>query len=374
MKKNKPYVPKEFPPKNIDWGYLISLISEANRKIGYFDGVLKSLVNPEVFLAPLITKEAVLSSRIEGTQATYEDVVKVEGGVITPDLTESKIEDVKEIINYRKALIHGEEELKRRPLSLSLVKEIHKILLSGVRGTNRLLGEFRRTQNWIGTRGTPIDNARFVPPDPVALPTYLSEWEAFLKRDDFQDRLVQAAILHAQFEILHPFEDGNGRTGRILIPLFLYWKNILSKPAFYMSEYFEENRSEYYDKLLYVTEKDDWNGWITFFLEAVIEQSRRNHVRATKLISLYNESKEKFIEATHSEHAIHALDAFFKKPILDTPAFTEMMKIPRRSAIALLNKLLEQKLITIYKQSKGSRPAVYAFCEVINIVEDRLVC
>ena len=199
--------------------------------------------------------------------------------------------------------------------------------------------------------------------------------EKFLKEDNFPDKLVQLALVHAQFEILHPFEDGNGRTGRILLPMFLYWKKLLSKPTFYLSEFFEENRAEYYDRLLYITEKDDWQGWVEFFLRAVIEQSKRNISKANKLIDLYNTSKQKFIEATQSQYAIPALDAFFKKPIIDTATFISLTHMPKRSSASdVLDKLINSKLIKLYKPSKGKRAAVYIFCELLNTVEDKKIC
>lgn len=371
----KPYVPKEFPPDNINWEALVTLIGEANRGIALFEGLLQGMVNPDLLLSPLTTNEAVLSSRIEGTQATFEDVVKEEAGMASPEIPESKRLDIKEIINYRNALKYGEEELKRRgALSLSLIKEIQKILLTGTRGKDKLLGEFRKRQNWIGTPGTPLEKAKFVPPEPIVMLTSLEEWQRFLSKEDFPDKLVQLALLHAQFEILHPFEDGNGRTGRILIPLFLYQKGLLSKPSFYLSEYFEEHRDEYYDRLLFITEKDDWQGWIEFFLKAVIEQANSNIAKAKELHNLYEDRKDKFIKVTHSQYAVPALDAFFMKPLIDTTSFLTLVNSPRRTGIELLNKLLKADLIYLYTSSKGRVPAVYALCEILNIVENKKIC
>jgi Fic family protein len=375
MTKAKPYIPKEFPPKGLKLEPFIREIVEANRGIALFDGVLQGLVNPDILLSPLTTNEAVFSSRIEGTQATFEDVLQEEAGVTRKDVPESLREDAREVLNYRKALIYGAEEVKRRPLSLTLIKEIHRILLSGARGRNRLLGEFRNTQNWIGISGTPPEKARFIPPNPIILPEHLDKWEAFMKRGDFPDKIVQLALLHAQFEILHPFEDGNGRAGRLILPLFLYSEKLLSRPSFYLSEYFERNRTEYYDRLLMITEKNDWLGWIEFFLYAVIEQSKENISKANKLIDLYNTSKQKFIEATQSQYAIPSLDAFFKQPIISTANFIEVTGVPNRvTANTILKNLLEANLIKLYKPSEGRKPAEYIFCYIMNIVEDREVC
>ncbi len=371
----KPYVPKEFPPDNINWEALVALIGEANRGIALFEGLLQGMVNPELLLSPLTTNEAVLSSRIEGTQATFEDVAKEEAGIASPEISEAKRLDIKEIINYREALKYGEEELKRRgALSLSLIKEIQKMLLTGTRGKDKLLGEFRKKQNFIGPPGISPEKATFVPPEPIVMRSSIEEWQKFLSTNDFPDKLVQLALLHAQFEILHPFEDGNGRTGRILIPLFLYQKGLLSRPSFYLSEYFEEHRDEYYDRLLFITERDDWQGWIEFFLKAVKEQANSNIAKAKELHNLYEDRKDKFIKATRSQYAVPALDAFFMKPLIDTTSFLTLVKSPRRTGIELLNKLLEADLIYLYTPSKGRIPAVYALCEILNIVENKKIC
>ena len=367
MNKIKPYVPDEFPPRNLNLEPFIREMGEANRAIALFEGILRVLPNPDILLAPLTTKEAVLSSRIEGTQATFEDVLNEEAGVTPKDISDSLKEDIQEVLNYKRALLYGAEEVKIRPLSLSLIKEMHKILLSGVRGKNRLLGEFRKTQNWIGIPGTPIDKATFIPPDPIILPEHLDKWEEFLKSDSFPDRIVQLGLLHAQFEILHPFEDGNGRIGRLIIPLFLYWKGLLSRPSFYLSEYFEKTRSEYYERLLIVTQRGDWSGWIVFFLEAVIEQAKENIDKAQRLLALYNEMKNKFIQVTNSQYAIHALDAFFKQPIIDTSTFVKLTGIPRRSGKEILTKLAKEKLISIRSPARGNNPAVYELGEILEI-------
>jgi Fic family protein len=370
MSKSKPYIPAEFPPKDLTLEPFIKKIVEANRGVALFDGVLRALPNPDILLAPLTTNEAVLSSRIEGTQASFEDVLQEEAGITPKNISDSLKSDIKEVLNYKKALIYGTEEIERRPLSLFLVKELHKILLTDVRGRNRLLGEFRKTQNWIGTPGTPIDRARFIPPDPIILPEHLEYWERFLKSDDYPDKVVQLGLLHAQFEILHPFEDGNGRVGRLIIPLFLYWKSLISRPSFYLSEYFEKNRTEYYDRLLMITKDGDWSGWIDFFLTAVVQQAEINIDKAQKLLNLYNKMKDKFIQATKSKYAIPALDAFFKQPIINTANFIQMTGIPNRiTANNVLKSLIEAGLISLHKPSEGRRSAEYTFNSIINIIE-----
>jgi len=370
MSKAKPYIPPDFPPKDLKLEPFIQKIVEANRGIALFDGILRALPNPDILLAPLMTNEAVLSSRIEGTQATFEDVLQEEAGITPKGISDFERNDRKEVLNYKKALLSGAEEVERRPLSLSLIKGLHKILLTGVRGERRFIGEFRKTQNWIGSPGSSIENARYIPPDPIVLPEHLEYWETFLKRDDFPDKIVQLGLLHAQFEILHPFEDGNGRVGRLIIPLFLYWKGLISRPSFYLSEFLEKNRTEYYDKLLIITKNNDWSGWIDFFLIAVIEQAKTNISKAQKLLNLYNEMKDKFIQATKSQYAISALDAFFRQPILNTANFIQITGIPNRmTANNILKSLIEAELITLHKPSEGRKPAEYVFSSIIDIVE-----
>jgi len=370
MSKTKPYIPAEFPPKDLILEPFIKKIVEANRGVALFDGILRALPNPDILLAPLTTNEAVLSSKIEGTQTTFEDVLKEEAGITPKNISQSLKEDLKEVLNYKKALIYGSQAVEYRDLSLSLIKELQKILLTDVRGRNRLLGEIRKTQNWIGTPGTPIENARYIPPDPIILPEHLEYWERFLKSDDYPDKIVQLGLLHAQFEILHPFEDGNGRVGRLIIPLFLYWKGLISRPSFYLSEYFEKNRTEYYDRLLMITKDGDWSGWIDFFLTAVIQQAEINIDKAQKLLSLYNEMKDKFIQATKSQYAIPALDAFFRQPIISTANFIQITGIPNRmTANNILKSLIEAGLISLHKPSEGRKSAEYAFNGIIDIIE-----
>jgi Fic family protein len=375
MKNRRPYIPGEFPPAEIEWKRIIPLIGKANAAIARFDGMLQSLINPDVLLSPLVTREAVLSSRIEGTQATLEEVMQEEGGFADKKISSSLKEDIKEIINYRNALTFAEGELDRRPMTLGLIKDIHRILLNSVRGKDKSPGEFRNSQNWIGTLGRPMEEARFVPPDPIILPEHLERLKDFLHLDDFPDKLVQLAIIHAQFEILHPFKDGNGRVGRLIIPLFLFWKRLLVKPSFYMSEYLERNRQQYDDGLLFITEKSDWQGWIEFFLNAIIEQSETNIGKSRRMLELYEESKNEFRAATQSQYAIPALDVFFKKPIINTPLFIKMVTFSRRStANEILKKLIDAKLIKLHKPAEGRKSAVYIFCDLLNIVEDRKIC
>ena len=359
----KPYIPENLPLQNLDWQHLIRLISEANRKLARYDGILHTMPNPVLLLSPLTTQEAVLSSRIEGTQATLEEVLKFEAD---PNQQTDKYADIQEVINYRKATSVAVEEMKRRPISLNLIKNMHSVLLQSVRGENKARGEFRKIQNWIGKPGSKIENARFVPPDPNELMKGLDNFEKYIHFDE-KDRLVQLAIIHAQFEILHPFLDGNGRIGRILIPLFLFEKKILNTPMFYISAFFESHRDEYYDRLKGVTDNKDWEGWIKFFLQGVIQQSEKNIDKAGSILQLYEMMKEKMISITHSQYSIKALDNLFDMPVFSSTDFIKNSNIPKASAKRILNRLEESDIIDLLAEGAGRRPALYIFKQLIDI-------
>jgi len=369
----QPFIPHELPIENLNWQRLVPLIGKANAAIARYDGLLQSLMNPGVLLSPLTTNEAVLSSRIEGTQASLEEVLEHDAG-IEKDKSPSLNEDIKEIGNYRRVLRIAEDELKHRNISLNFIKSLHAVLLDSVRGKDKEPGEFRKDQNWIGKRGTPIEQARFVPPSPIILPEHLEKWERFLTQNDYTDPLVQLAIVHAQFEILHPFKDGNGRIGRLLIPLFLYMKKCLNRPMFYLSEYLETHRDEYYDGLLAITEENNWQNWVEYFLQAIVVQSNTNISKAKEILSLYEKQKTKFIDITHSQYAVPALDAFFNSPIINSAYFIKSSGIPNKiTGNDLLRKLVKSGSIGILRKGRGRMPTVYVLPDLINIAEGKKV-
>ena len=259
----KPYIPDTLPLQNIDWVKFVNLIGKANAELARYDGILQGIINPHVLLSPLTTKEAVLSSRIEGTQASLVEVFEFEASK-QADIQTEKQKDIQEIINYRKSMGIAVNWLAKKPITINMIKEVHSILLDSVRGKDKGRGRFRTVQNWIGRPGTSIEQAEYVPPEPMRIMEFLSNFEKYIHYEE-KDILVQLAIVHAQFEIIHPFVDGNGRVGRILIPLFLYEKRLLSLPMFYISEYFETNRDEYYDRLKAITSEKRWEEWIEFF-------------------------------------------------------------------------------------------------------------
>jgi len=313
-----------------------------------------------------MTQEAVLSSKIEGTQATLEEVLRFEA---KPNATERQ-EDIREILNYRRAMSFAEGELKTRPLCLNLIKGMHGVLLDGVRGRDKSKGEFRTIQNWVGKPHTPMTEASYVPPEPNKVPEYMSNLEKYCHYHE-KDRLVQASVIHAQFELIHPFLDGNGRIGRILIPVFLYEKGVLMSPTFYLSAFLESTREEYYSKLLAISHEGDWKSWIEYFLRAVAVQARADNRKASDIMSLYNSMKTTVAEATRSRFAIQALDFLFDRPIFNGSFFASKSQIPRASAAIVLNKLLRANVIERLEESKGRSPAVYVFPSLLDIVKIR---
>jgi len=364
----KPCIPDKLPITTLNWEPLIPLIGASNRALAYFDGVLYGITNPDVLLSPLTTQEAVLSSRIEGTQATLGEVLKFEAGE-TPE-GESRRLDIDEIINYRQAMRMAETELQTRPFNLNLLKRLHHVLLTGVRGSNKARGEFRTTQNLIGLPGSTLETAQFVPPEPQLVLEYLDNWEKYWHMDR-PDPLVQLAIVHAQFEVIHPFLDGNGRLGRMVIPLFLYEKKLLSQPEFYISGYLEEHADEYVQRLHAIcVDADGWDKWVAFFLKALAEQAKVNGIKAQAIIQLYERLKKQVIDTTHSQFAVLLLDQMFKQPIFPSNIFDNIPGMPTKAAIlTMLNKLKAEKMLTVVRPSSGRRSQVLALTELINVCE-----
>ncbi len=353
------------PLKSLKWDSFIHLVGKANFQLAHYAGILHGIVNPRIFLSPLATKEAVLSSQIEGSQATLADVLNYEA---LPKPDTEKHEDIREVINYRNALSYAANYLRKKPANLNLIKEIHSILLKDTRGKDKARGEFRRVQNWIGKPGTPMEQASYVPPPPEKIIECLDNLEKYFHQED-KDYLVQLAIVHAQFELIHPFVDGNGRVGRMLIPLFLVQKGLLDGPNFYISAYFESHCETYYERLRNISRKGDWESWIAFFLEAVIEQSNDNGHKASRVMGLYEELKPMLVDITKSQFAMQALDALFEHPIFSTTGFIERSKIPKFSALRILKALRNEKIIRFVIEGKGNQPSVMSFDRLFNIVK-----
>lgn len=368
-----PYIPNALPLTDLDFRRLLPLVGQANAGLARYDGLLQGIPNPALMLSPLTTQEAVLSSKIEGTQATVDEVLEQEAGLLKQG---EKYEDIQEISNYRRALYSAREHLKDYPIRLGFVRELHRILMNSVRGQDKTPGEFRLEQNWSGKHGCTMEQASFVPPNPLQLPDHLQAWERYLDSNDV-DFLLQTAVVHAQFELLHPFKDGNGRIGRILIPLFLYQKRALSQPMFYLSEYLESHREEYYQRLKGISGEGDWNGWIVFFLQAIITQAGQNSIRVTAIQALYEEMKLAIQAATHSQYTVHVLDAIFSKPIFRSSDLAQQLfkefGIHEKTTPGLLRQMKDAGILRELQPGSGRRPATLCFPRLINLAEGREV-
>ena len=363
----KPYQPDALPLAGLDHKRLFALVGDANAELARYDALLQATVNSAILLSPLTNEEAVLSSRIEGTQATVDEVLEQEAGMVKEG---DKYEDIQEIINYREALRQGRDYLRERPITLAFVRELHRMLMSSVRGKDKNPGEFRKDQNWIGKAGCTLAQATFVPPSPLQLNDHLQAWQAYVEAQDI-DALVQTAVVHAQFELLHPFKDGNGRIGRLLIPLFLYQKNKLSQPMFYLSSYLERNRDEYYLGLQEISRSGDWNGWIEFFLGAVLAQARENNAKASAILQLYESMKTAIHNATHSQYGVQLLDFIFDKPIFRTSDFAVAVNVHKPTATRLLSQLKRAGILKVIRPGRGRRASVLAFSQLLNIAEGK---
>ncbi|MEG2236577.1 MAG: Fic family protein [Akkermansia sp.] len=368
-----PFLPQNLPVDALDANIFVETLGAANRALSRYDGMVRGLINPDILLSPFMTQEAVLSSKIEGTQATIDEVYEQGAGV---SFSDRKNEDINEIKNYRSAMRFASHSLHERPLSLGLVREIHRILMEGVRGNSKSPGLFREIQNWIGLQGCPMEQATYLPPDPIHVVSLMENWLDYIVHKTQVDPLVQTAVMHVQFEMIHPFLDGNGRIGRLMIPLFLYARGILHRPMFYMSSYLEANREEYYTRLKAVHEKGEWNQWISFFLQGIQVQAEENMRRAIAINELYESLRSDFRSATHSTYSQLLLDCIFETPIFTKPQIISLMKEQESSCQDvtvrnLLNQIVGAGLVSLMSEGSGRKPAVFDLKKLINIASGR---
>lgn len=360
----KPHKLKLLPPK-IDYSLIIREVAEANRVLGNLTGLLANIPNPSLLTTPLLTKEAVASSKIEGTQATIEDVFKYEAAGKHSE-NDSKEQDIKEIINYRMAVQAAIGMLKEKPIGENFIKKLHSILLNSVRGANKDKGNFRKIPVFIGKPGATIENAIFVPPTANEIQELISNWEKYINSDEEPDILAQIAIAHYQFEAIHPFLDGNGRIGRLLIPIILYQKDILTYPLLYVSEYFENNRSDYYAYLREVDKNEDWESWIKYFLISIKKQALDTQNKVKSMLELYKNVKEKLSDF-NSQYAIILLDIIFETPIVSFQSIKKKMNTNSYQTVYNLLDKFEDK--NILKEITGAkRNKIYVFEELMKIV------
>lgn len=363
----QPHIPRPFPPASLDLSPVLAQVGRANASLARYDGLLESLVNPQVLLSPLLMKEAELSSRIEGTIATANEVYQREAG---EEFGPEKAADIQEILNYRQTLRVAADVIQEQPFSLHLIRQMHETLMAGVRGEDKNPGKIRETQNWIGPRGCSMEDATYIPPPPVVLEELLDSFIQYanLQQDDI-DPIVQAAMVHAQFEMIHPFDDGNGRIGRILIPLFLTRQQCLVSPSFYLSRYLETHREEYNRRLELISSKGDWIGWIHFFLEALITQAKNNLTLIRQVNQLYEDMKKNISVLLHTDQAIHIVDLLFDTPVFRAPAMHSQLNIQRQRAANYIRVLKEAEIIREIRPAKGSRAAILSFDALWEITE-----
>jgi len=363
----KAFIPNPLPPdppiKYDD--RLQFLLSEADRALARLDGVSSVLPNPDLFIAMYTKKEALLSSQIEGTQASLEGILAFEADLRPKE----DINEIKEVVNYVKALNYGIDRLRKNdfPMSLRLVKEIHNILLKGVRGASRRPGEFRRSQNWIGPPGGTISDAIFIPPPHYQVDELMSGLEKFIHEKDNIPPLVKIGLIHAQFETIHPFLDGNGRIGRLLITFYLYWSGILTRPLLYLSYYLKKYRDKYYDYLMKIRLEGDWEEWLKFFLQGVVEISLEAASSAKEIIGLKDKlTNELLKKKIGGAQAVKLLDMLFERPLISVSDIVMQLKISRQTATQLINKFSEISILNEVSGKKRYRK--YLFADYIKII------
>lgn len=332
------FVPASLPPQLDYTPALVRLLSVADTALSELSGLGQVLPNPHLLIAPYLRREAVLSSRIEGTQTSLADLLADEAGQIP----QAPASDIHEVRNYVMALEYGIGRLHELPLSLRLVRELHERLMQGVRGDRATPGEFRRSQNWIGPHGSTPANAPYVPPPPQEMQQALENWETFLHaRDDLPD-LIQCALMHEHFEAIHPFLDGNGRVGRLLITLFLIERGRLSQPLLYLSEFIERNRDDYYRGLQRIRTHGDWNGWLHYFLAGVQWSAQRAVRQARQLLALHADMRDKL---TAQPRALPLVDILFENPYIDVNRIKARLGVSDPTARRLLGVLQGAGLI-----------------------------
>ncbi|WP_434223244.1 Fic family protein [Sinimarinibacterium thermocellulolyticum] len=324
------------PPVDLD-GALRDRLSAADYALGRLDGAVLTLPNPDLFVFMYVRKEAVLSSQIEGTQSSLQNLLAAEAHLFDPDTPK----DVQEVANYVRAMNHGLARLAKLPVSVRLIREIHTELMRGVRGGRLQPGELRTSQDWIGPAGCTLATATFVPPPPHEVPQALSDLERFIHDGGGLPPLVQVALVHAQFETIHPFLDGNGRVGRLLITFLLTEKRLLTKPVLYLSHYFKQHRAEYYDRLQAVRDAGDWEGWLAFFLDGVIATSREATATAAAILRMREGYRAKITErlGRAAANGQRVMDRLFDHPIVSVATVREWLDITPAGANQIVARL-----------------------------------
>ena len=364
----KAFIPADLPPDPqiaMD-DELQTLLSAADRSLGRLDGSIQTLPDSDLFVLMYVRKEAVLSSQIEGTQSSLNDLLRAEARIFDPD----RPSDVKEVSNYVAALNYGLERLEGLPVSIRLIREIHERLLKGVRGAHLRPGELRESQNWIGPAGATLNNAAFVPPPPHEVPNALSNLERFIHSKDTMPPLIRIGLTHAQFETIHPFLDGNGRVGRLLITFLLCQQEILQSPVLYLSHFLKANRAEYYEQLQNTRVDGGWESWLKFFLRGVAQVSREATETARAIVDRREADRENIVDQLGrvAGNALKVHELLFKFPLISVNPIAEMLDVSFTSANRLIDRMVE---IGILVEATGnSRNRVFQYQNYINIFSD----
>lgn len=348
------------PPIEVS-GELLTRLLDANRKIALLEGISSRIPNMELFVSMYVRKEALLSSQIEGTQCTLEDI-------LNPFLEENTNRDISDVVNYIRATEFALERLKTMPLCNRLIKEIHAVLLDRVRGQEKNPGEFRYSQNWIGGQGSTLKNARYIPPNPEDMLTAMSELEKYINSEDTLDPLIRAALIHYQFETIHPFLDGNGRLGRLMITLFLMEKGILSTPALYISYYLKMNRIEYYDRMTQVRRTGDYEQWILFFLQAFAD-SAEDAIHSIDALSALHDVNMKKLDSLSPRQRISIQKVFGyleANPMIEIQKTADALEMSYNTVSKSVNVLIE--LGILQEVEKSGRARIYAYADYLDVL------
>ena len=339
---------------------LMLLQSEADRALGELKGITDLLPNPDLFIAFYVRKEALLSSQIEGTQCSLDDVLQA-------DRDDSGIKPVSEVVNYINAMNYGIEQLLSLPLSIRLIHEIHRHLLKGVRGREKRPGEFKANQNWIGPPGSQFNEATYIPPPPTLMPDLMGDFEKYYHVEKLLPPLMKAAILHAHFETIHPYADGNGRLGRLLITFMLCEKGILDKPLLYLSLFFKEHRADYYDLLMKVRFEGRWEDWIKFFLRGVRNTSFEALRTAREILELQSKDRDRVEDVAHHKASFPCYDLICEQPIISISAASKKLGISYPSMKQTFDDFIRLKILSPYGQKKRNKLFSYeSYLEILR--------
>ena len=340
---------------------LVSKLIDANKKLSMLEGLSSRIPNIDLFVSMYVRKEALLSSQIEGTQCTLDDI-------FNPNIENNTNLNVSDVVNYIKATEYALNRLQSLPLCNRLIKETHAVLMEGVRGQEKSPGEFRYSQNWIGGQGSTIRNARYIPPNPLDMQTAMSDLEKYMNSDDSLDPLIQAALIHYQFETIHPFLDGNGRVGRLLITLFLMEKHLLSRPVLYISYFLKINRIEYYDRMTQVRVSGDYEQWVIFFLEALSNSANDAIQTIDKLTTLHNKSLSLFDDLSKrlKTSVLKVFNYIESNPIIDIQKTAASLEMSYNTASKIVSLLVEKGILQ--QTDKSGKARIFSYSEYLDIL------